>query len=113
MLYELARSDFGPEDIAFRIYRYTLGCACALHFEGVRDPIQHFAVAEVPDPDSPQPARMRGHPVGLGVRHIDEAVAQVDAARTAELLPLCNEAAVLPENLDANAVSNNFRVMMP
>src|SRR6267143_4261450 len=101
MLGKLARPDFPAEDIAHRVHGNAFGGAGALHLLRIWNAVEDFAGFELADADAAEPAGVRGDAVGFGVGDVDEAVAQVDAARAAELLPLGDEAAVLLEDLDA------------
>src|SRR2546428_1243338 len=108
MLGKLARPDFTAEDIAHRVHGAALGRACALHVNRIWDAVEDVAGLELADADTAEPAGVRGDAIGFRVGDVDEAVAQVDAARAAELFPLGDEAAVLLEDLDAvvGAVGN-------
>src|SRR2546428_3248153 len=101
MLGKLARPDFTAEDIAHRVHGDAFGRARALHLNRIWDAVEDVAGLELADADAAEPAGVRGDAVGFGVGDVDEAVAQVDAARAAELFPLGDEAAVLLEDLDA------------
>src|SRR2546429_9441403 len=95
------RPDSPAEDIAHRVYGNAFGRARALHLNGIRDAVEDVAGLELADADAAEPAGVRGDTIGFGVGDVDEAVAQVDAARAAELFPLGDEAAILLEDLDA------------
>src|SRR5882762_7147298 len=101
MLGKLPRPDFAAEDIAHRVYGNAFGGAGALHLLRIGNAVEDFAGLELADADAAEPAGVRGDTVGFGVGDVDEAVAQVYAARAAELLPLGDEGAVLLEDLDA------------
>src|SRR5438034_4636835 len=101
MLGKLSRPDFPAEDIAQRVYGKAFGRARALHVNRIRDAVEDLAGLELADANAAEPAGVRGDAVGFRVGDVDEAIAQVDAARAAELFPLGDEAAVLLEDLDA------------
>ena len=70
-----------------------------------RDERRHLPVLETPDPDPLLPSRV--HPFGrLGIGGVNDVVA-VDrqTARTAELIVLADELAVLGQDLDAMVVT--------
>src|SRR3989475_9516071 len=93
MLGKLPRPDFAAEDIAHRVYGNAFGGAGALHLLRIGNAVEDFAGLELADADASEPAGVRGDAVGFGVGDVDEAVAQVDAARAAELVPLGDGAA--------------------
>src|SRR6267143_2945331 len=101
MLGKLARPDFPAEDIAHRVHGNAFGRAGALHLLRIGNAVEDFAGLELADADAAELAGVGGDAVGFGVGDIDEAVAQVYAARAAELFPLGDEATVLLEDLDA------------
>src|SRR4051812_33676285 len=98
---QLARSDLAAVDVAFRIHRHAFGCAGAFHLEWIGNAVEDLALIEAADADAALPSRMRRDAVRLGIGDVDHAVADRDAARAAELLPLGDESAVEVEDLDA------------
>ncbi len=62
---------------------------------------KHGAVAQSADTDSAQPARIGRDAIRFRVGDVNEIVAQVDAARAAELFPLGDECSILIEKLNA------------
>src|SRR3989442_14235061 len=101
MLGKLSRPDFAAKDIAHRVHGNAFGGAGALHRPRIGNAVEDFAGLELADADAAEPAGVRGDAVGFRVGDVDEAVAQVDAARAAELFPLGDEATVLLVDLDA------------
>src|SRR5207247_61903 len=101
MLGPLCRPPSPAEDMAQPVYGKAFGRARALHLDRIRDAVEDLAGLELADADASEPAGVRGDAVGFRVGDVDEAVAQVDAARAAELFTLGDEAAVLLEDLDA------------
>src|SRR4029450_2533577 len=99
---QLPRADFPAVHIALRIHGHTLGCTGSLHFERVRNAVQHFAIFNIAYPDPSLPARMWRHTVGFGVGYINHVVADVDATWATELLPLAEVVSILIEDLDSH-----------
>src|SRR4030095_15909049 len=108
VLRDLPRPYLAPVHIAFRIDRGAFRVARARELERVGYAIEDFPVAQVADADTTQPSGIASAAVRLGVSYVNEIVADVNAARTAELLPFGDECAVLIENLHAivSAIGN-------
>src|SRR5438309_1098792 len=92
MLGKLSRPDLPAEDIAHRVYGNALGGAGALHLLRIGNAVEDLAGLELADADAAEPAGVRGDTIGFRVGDVDEPVAQVHAARAAELLPFGDEA---------------------
>src|SRR5215475_1170268 len=101
VLHKLPRPHFPSEYVPCSVHRHAFGGAGAFHLERIRNPVLHFAGRELADADAALPPGVLGDAVRLGVGDVDESVAQGDAARTAELLPLGEVPAVEVEDLDA------------
>src|SRR5262245_10823035 len=101
MLGQLPRHHFAAVDVASRIASDTVRGAGAFHLERVGDAEEEFAALQLANADAAQPAGVRGDAVRFGVGYIHEAVAQGNAARASELLPLCDEGSLLVEDLNA------------
>src|SRR5882672_7641025 len=104
VFYELSRSDFSTVHIALGIHRQTLRRAGSLQLERVGDAINDLAILQASDANASLPSGMgrEGKSVRFRVGDIDHVATQIDAARTAELQPFGDEAAVLIEDLDAH-----------
>lgn len=83
----------------------TPSAALVRFISRVGNPVEHLAVLHGADTNAPQPTRVRRHAVGFRVGNVDESVADIDAARPAELLPLGDEAVVLVEDLNAHVAA--------
>src|SRR5215510_2752525 len=105
MLAQLPRPHFAAVDVARRIDGDAFRGAGAFHLERVGDPEEDLAALQLAHTDAAEPPGVRGDAVRFGVGDIDEAVAQGNAARAPELLPLGDEGSVLFKNLNAEVAA--------
>src|SRR5689334_8668254 len=99
MLDHLSRSDFGAIDIALRIDGDAFRRAGALEFLWIGYALRHLAIIHGADAYAAQPTGIAARVVRFRIRDINQVVAYYHAARTAEVPPLGDEAAVLIDDL--------------
>src|SRR5205085_5013370 len=89
VLHQAVGTDLGAEHVALRVDRDPFGCAGGVNLlDRVRDERRHLAGPSVADADAALPADIAaGGDFGFRIGHVDHVIADVDAARTAELLP--------------------------